>query len=158
MNTEFSKLVRYTDIVSDILENENITKGLKGIKKVDVSLQFYKQEHIKYSRENPPVPRQCYKNVFDFCCQFQNAEYILGYVLGPVPLEHCWVKIDGKYYDPTWGRVLEMMDEIGNEEIGCYGEIGSPSRNSIAQYIRQENTLPTTIAYLSNIEAFKEIK
>lgn len=54
--------------------------------------------------------KECYRNCAILCASKTNVEYCFGYAQAIIPIEHAWVCIDGKYYDPT----LEKHSELGD--------------------------------------------
>ena len=47
-------------------------------------------------------PNLCYNNAFHFVSNHPEAKYVVGYGHSVIPIDHAWVKVDGKYYDPSW--------------------------------------------------------
>lgn len=92
---------------------------------VDALQEIYVEE-LGVSDPHPYAPKACYNNSFDFVSRNPGAKYVLGYGLNHMPIDHAWVKVDGKYYDPTWevhseGGVLNRpyvpVFELGMEEL-----------------------------------------
>ena len=43
----------------------------------------------------------------------EDIRYVVGYADCVIPVEHCWIKIDDKYYDPTWELINQHpVDEL----------------------------------------------
>lgn len=45
-------------------------------------------------------PQQCFDNCFELAASL-NATYVLGVYCGLIPIEHAFIKVGDKYYDPT---------------------------------------------------------
>ena len=97
----------------------------------------------KYEREKPltkinisPLPSDikeleipikmkfCYNNIFYYVKNMiisgydkNLIRYVVGYGQSVIPVEHCVLKYDGEYYDPTWELALYDRKHISNEFV-----------------------------------------
>jgi len=86
--------------------------------------------------------KECYGNAARFLSRFPEAEYVLGFAAGILPVEHAWVYHDGQYYDPTWERHL---DAPGN----TYLEIIRLDYKTLTGWCYEHNLMPPSLHDLS---------
>lgn len=74
------------------------------------------------------VPKACFSNIGRGVFSIQDAMYVLGFGFACVPIEHAWIKIGYKYYDPTWEAHTEKATtyisaiELYPSEVARVGE------------------------------------
>jgi len=69
----------------------------------EVTIEPLESNFVEYLM-NKIMPRACYHNVFEaikYLYSCYDVKYVLGYWCHIIPVEHCFLKYDGKYYDPT---------------------------------------------------------
>lgn len=77
---------------SAFVKVEPLPKSLKG---------FLKKSEFK----------ACYNNAYKFMSDYahvHDVQYVLGFGLSVIPVEHAWIKVDGVYYDPTWEKYSKI--------------------------------------------------
>ena len=85
--------------------------------------------YLGYLRSNKPKIKQCYDNVFNFVVAHKEATYVLGFTHKISTLTHAWIKLDGKYYDPT-AQMLEL-------DMGAYGLVKEFSSEELVRLIEK---------------------
>lgn len=57
-------------------------------------------------------PHGCYNAAFDFIANnpHADAKYCVGYGESLIPIDHAWVKIGDKYFDPSWQANVDEYD------------------------------------------------
>lgn len=74
-------------------------------------IDFKSLQHVKVEKldertlnefEQECMPKQCYNNAYNLALTY-DAKYVLCYSMQfGFPIEHAIIKLDGKYYDPTY--------------------------------------------------------
>ena len=66
--------------------------------------------------------KECFNNSFHLATEL-NGKYCVGYAAGIIPVEHAWIRVGDKYYDPTWqkfsqiGDVYVLMAELSLDQV-----------------------------------------
>jgi hypothetical protein len=57
--------------------------------------------------------KQCYVNAYKVCSQIREAKYVEGMAsIHGIPIDHAWVEINGKHYDPTNEFVFDNESKL----------------------------------------------
>lgn len=75
------------------------------------------------------------------------AKYCLGYAAGVIPVEHAWIRLDGKSYDPTW----EKYSTLGS----VYGSIFEFTREELFDVLDKNNNVPPSMWDLARLKHFE---
>jgi len=159
-NKKTGKTYTRNQIVGDKLEEHEtkhpINEFLRGLTKLSAGKQaeFFKWErdNAKYVEVNPisdlpqdvqdniwatgPKIKECFGNSARIAMGgIKGAKYVEGFVsfAGVIPLEHAWVKIGDKYYDPTAEGPLK-----GGSDMGHYTALIELNEDEVLDYMVKE--------------------
>lgn len=115
-----------------------MSHGVKpeGLKRVTIN----PMDSVWRKRANLVVqPKQCFDNCFNLCVEHE-VTYVLGICHIMIPIEHAWLKIDGKHYDPT-------LEIASGELSGSYHSLIEIKSTDLINYITEVNEEASTGLY-----------
>jgi hypothetical protein len=99
------------------------------------------------------IPNACYNNAFHFVSNYPEAKYVVGYGHSLIPIDHAWVKLDGKYHDLSWE--INSPDGV---EGRAYVPLFELDMAELLEIIPENGMCPPSVVDVLNYKVRKEME